>query len=96
MSSAVEYEELESPEGKRWNEHSNVTYDEGYIKLGSVKGVFARSYLKYYERIKNFCILDDDLWVVSFPKTGNSYICLEEFRFPIQYNLGSSLLFQFV
>jgi len=73
-SSEVEFSELDSPEGKLWNELcSKEIYDEGYIKLGRVEGVFARSYLNFIDTIKNFEIRDDDTWVISFPKTGTTW-----------------------
>lgn len=72
-SPEVEYSELDTKEGKAWNAAcSPEIYDEGYIALGSTRGVFARSYLTYYNRIKSFPIRDDDVWIVSFPKTGKT------------------------
>jgi hypothetical protein len=72
---SVEYTELDTTEGKEWNKLcSPEIYDEGYIRLGKTKGVFARSYLTFYDRIKNFHIRDDDVWIVSFPKTGKKCV----------------------
>jgi hypothetical protein len=72
MSCSVEYEELETPEGRAWKEHCSDTFDEGFIKLGKVKAVVPPNMLNYYDRIKNFRIMDDDVWIVSFPKSGKS------------------------
>jgi hypothetical protein len=84
MSCSVEYEELETPEGRAWKEHCNDTFDEGFIKLGNVKAVVPRNMLNYYDRIKNFRLIDDDVWIVSFPKSGKSIF--------ISYNMLNILL----
>lgn len=69
---AIEFEELSSTEeGKKWESHCHpVFYDEGWIRLGKIKAVFARNYVRYYQRIRDFQTLPDDIWVSSYPKCG--------------------------
>jgi len=71
----LQYEELDSPEGRDWNKKcSPQIYDEGYVKVGPIKGIYPRSFVQFYEhRIKQFNIRDDDIWTISFPKAGTTW-----------------------
>lgn len=76
-SPPVQFSELECEQGKKWNEQCcNLFYDEGYVKLGNIKGVYARNYVRFFERIRDFQVFPDDVWVVSFPKCGMFHITL--------------------
>lgn len=69
----IQFAELDSDQGKKWNEQCcKVFYDEGYVRLGNINGVYARNYVRSYERIRDFEVFPDDIWVVSFPKCGTS------------------------
>lgn len=73
----VEFSELDSEQGKKWNEQCcSLFYDEGYVRLGKIKGVYARNYVRSFERIRDFKVLPDDVWVVSFPKCGKYIVTI--------------------
>lgn len=54
-------------------EIANKVYNK-YLMIGKDRTVFSNLYLEYAEEIKNFEIYDDDVWVVSYPKTGKHNI----------------------
>lgn len=76
--SPVEFEELsDSKVGRAWEAHCHkLSYDEPWVRMGKIKAVFARSYVRYYERIRDFQVQNDDVWVSSFPKCGTVYITM--------------------
>ncbi|KAF2902890.1 hypothetical protein ILUMI_03295 [Ignelater luminosus] len=44
-----------------------------FIRIGKDGSVFSNLYLYYAEEIKNFEVYDDDVWVISYPKTGATW-----------------------
>ncbi|KAF2893637.1 hypothetical protein ILUMI_12538 [Ignelater luminosus] len=59
--------------GKIIDEEMLSEFCTKYIMVGQDRTVFASYYLQYVEEIKNFEVYDDDVWVVSFPKTGTTW-----------------------
>lgn len=47
---------------------------ERYIMVGKDSTTLSCLYLQYAEAIKNFEVYDDDVWVLSYPKTGRETI----------------------
>ncbi|CAL8122462.1 unnamed protein product [Orchesella dallaii] len=71
----IDFSELSDSEiGRQWEEQCHkVFYDEGWVRLGKIKACFARNYVRYYERIRDFQTQPDDIWVSSFPKCGTTW-----------------------
>lgn len=76
------YSEIDGELGKQLLKRQNqVVYPQLFVKF-EPKGCFLpREYAAYYDQIRRMEVRDEDIWVMSFIKSGNPII------FPILYNM---------
>lgn len=68
MPAALEYTSVGGKEEELLNKHFITVFRHGYIRCqGTVLPVY---YKEFAEEIFNLEVRDDDVWVCSFPKTG--------------------------
>lgn len=59
------------PNASIWFDHvSKDMYPDGFIKLGPEEAVVPTAFKKQFELVKNFKSREDDVWVITHPKSG--------------------------
>ena len=48
-------------------------YKEGYVRIHPSGFVFIKETVQYLDRIRNFEVKDDDIWICTFPKCGTTW-----------------------
>lgn len=67
----IDYKPVNGPNG----EHLNTLFTNkmGFIEVNPGKCILPTKYRDIGERILNFKVDEKDIWLVSFPRTGNHY-----------------------
>jgi len=62
------------PNASIWFDHvSKDMYPEGFIKLGPEEVVVPTAFKKNFDTVKNFVSREDDVWVITHPKSGTTW-----------------------
>lgn len=72
MSSRLEYKPLEGKSAEYLNSHLTNIFRQGYISCENV--VLPEYFQSFGDRIQEMNVKSDDIWLCSFPKSGQSSI----------------------
>ncbi|KAF2886583.1 hypothetical protein ILUMI_19590 [Ignelater luminosus] len=59
--------------GKIMKEKILNKFCKEYVSIGEDRTSMPVQYLQFAEQIKNFEVLDDDIWIVTYPRTGTTW-----------------------
>ncbi|PSN52266.1 hypothetical protein C0J52_08335 [Blattella germanica] len=68
----LKFEELRGPDVDKFIEANNHTNSEGMIRIWPSGCAMPKIYRENAERIRNFEVRPDDVWIVTFPKCGKN------------------------
>jgi estrone sulfotransferase len=66
-----EFKEVDGELGDILSKKFTNAFRSGYVKIHEC--ILPGNYKKFAQKIEELQVRDDDLWVVSFPKTGKFY-----------------------
>ena len=72
LSDGVTFEEYSGPLYEKFNKDIG-SFEEGFVRILPYDQMLPRCFLKYQNKIKDFEVRSDDVWVCSFPKCGNVF-----------------------
>lgn len=67
---ALEYEYLTDPISLKMIENCQGFMPAGEIRLKETGVILPKGYPIYHDRIRDFEVREDDIWVISYPKCG--------------------------
>lgn len=73
-SNPVEYRTLTEEELKHLKKFASHFGGERFVKVGPEEIVIFPSFLDCYDRAKGFQLRENDVWVVTYPKSGSDFM----------------------
>lgn len=61
----------DTPINKLFYDTFGCTLRKDFIEIGEEKHILPSSYLAFADEIENFEVRDSDIWVITYPKSGN-------------------------
>ena len=73
LSPGVTIEEVDDPLLEEFRKCRNNAYTEGFVRFQPANQFLPRQMCLYEKRLRNLEVKPDDIWICSFPKTGQCY-----------------------
>merc|ERR1719219_1132179 len=73
LSEGVSIEELEEVEALKIFEENQTAFVNGFVKYQPSGQVLPRAFAKYEKTITDMEVLEEDIWISSFPKCGTTW-----------------------